>query len=194
MPAKLGVIALFGILLTAVGFMAGYTLRHGQPAAAPTPASVGGQPGPHSPGGAGGPLAAQTVQSNEMAVNGSASAGAGGAGGHEPPPGRGQGAGSGVVVNSRVAAGCNSVGENGEPIGRNIKWLFNNHDVFRYVLRVYPENRTIVWVITAPSREALEALVSHQVHQARHRANHKVQGERPWCSVADAGDEAQRLH
>lgn len=67
---------------------------------------------------------------------------------------------TGFEVSSSLAAICKSVG-NGEPLGQNIRWLFEHHNEFRFVLREYPENRTIVWVISGPGREALEILVSH---------------------------------
>ena len=50
---------------------------------------------------------------------------------------------------------------NGKPIGQNIKWLFDHHSEFHFVLHEYPENKTIVWIITGPSKEDLEILVSH---------------------------------
>lgn len=61
----------------------------------------------------------------------------------------------------REETSCNSVASNGKTIGQNIKWLFDNHNVFHYVLRIYPENKTIIWIITAPSKQYLETLVSH---------------------------------
>ncbi len=75
-----------------------------------------------------------------------------------PHGGRGMGGhGAGMGANET----CNAAGLNNETIGRNIKWLFDNHDVFKYNLTVYPENMTIIWIITGPNKTAVETLVSH---------------------------------
>ncbi len=76
------------------------------------------------------------------------------------PAGKGHGMG-GPGTGMGANGTCNTAGLNNETIGRNIKWLFDNHNVFKYNVTVYPENRTIIWIITGPNKTAVETLVSH---------------------------------
>ena len=186
MPARLGLIALIS-MLAAAGVVAGYTLHYGhvqaKPVAAPAPAGpagagpgggagAGGKAGaglgPRGPGGAGpGAAAIQQAQPAPRASSAATSTAMGpgmgprqGQGGG-PRAGTGGGGASAAQVDNRVQAACISAGLNNQPIGQNIKWLFDNHNVFRYQLIGFPENRTLVWIITAPDKAALETLVSH---------------------------------
>ncbi len=59
------------------------------------------------------------------------------------------------------ASGNECVELAGAPPGRLINWLFENHDKFSYTLYKYPENLTLVWIITGPSKEYLETLAKH---------------------------------
>ena len=182
MPARLGLVALIGIL-AAVGLTAGYTFRHGQvqamPVAPPAPAAplgagagagAGAGGGPHGPGGAGqGAGGVQKTQQPSITTSAIATStatspamgpGMGPRRGHGGPGAGAGGSGMGQI-DSRIQAACISAGINNQPIGMNIRWLFGNHDMFRYQLMEFPENRTIVWIITAPDKAALETLVSH---------------------------------
>ena len=65
-----------------------------------------------------------------------------------------------VEISPRVAAACRNIG-NDKSIGQNIKWLFDHHSEFSFIYHEYPENKTIVWIIKGPNKEALETLVTH---------------------------------
>ena len=155
MAGKLVIAALIGVLVI-VGAVAGYSYLHKRAAA---PSAPQGPKGPQSPAGHGphGPGGAATA-----ATGGAANASTTGmpAGQASPGPRGPRGGPNGVEINPGVGAACKNIG-NGKPIGQNIKWLFDHHSEFRFKLYEYPENKTIIWIIRGPSREALETLVTH---------------------------------
>lgn len=164
MAGRFGLIALLGIIIAA-GVMAGYTYRHGQPVAATIPSTPGPKgpqgPGAHTQTGAGTVTTTTTsmpATAPEQAATTSTETSMSAAPG---PKGPRRGANnSGVQVSPGVAAACRNIG-NGNSIGQNIKWLFDHHSEFSFMLHEYPENKTIVWIIRGPNKEALETLVTH---------------------------------
>ena len=80
---------------------------------------------------------------------GKAGGGPGGAGKGRMNQGAGQGA----------EASCSGIGN--MTIGQAINWLFAHHYEYKFTYRVYPENRTIVWIIVAPNNTAATILYNH---------------------------------
>ncbi len=76
------------------------------------------------------------------------------------PRGSSSGEGKGFELNSSIREACKDVG-NGNSIGQNIKWLFDHHSDFKFVLHEYPENKTIIWIIAGPNKEAIKTLAAH---------------------------------
>ncbi len=64
-----------------------------------------------------------------------------------------------ITIDSKIKEACHFT----EPPGRIINYLFNNHNVFHFRYYEYPQNRTIVWIITGP-KEAIDYLEEH-IHQ-----------------------------
>ena len=46
-------------------------------------------------------------------------------------------------------------------IGQSINWLFNHRSLFKFNYYEYPENKTIIWIITAPNGIAANILTNH---------------------------------
>ncbi|ALL00325.1 hypothetical protein Pyrde_0275 [Pyrodictium delaneyi] len=152
MPSRLGIIALVGIL-AAVGIMAGYTFRYGQPQVTSTEVSTL-PPSSHGPGMTTTNTMPAYTQTTGATTTTTATTIATSMGPHGP--------GNGMMqMNSTIQAACITAGLNDKPIGQNIKWLFDNHDIFNYKLMEFPENKTLIWIISAPDKAALETLVSH---------------------------------
>ena len=72
-----------------------------------------------------------------------------------------------MQMNSTIQAACSTAGLDNKPVGPNIKWLFDNHNIFNYKLMKFPENKTLTWTISAPDKAALETLVSHVMQMKR---------------------------
>ncbi len=75
--------------------------------------------------------------------------------GAERPMGGGPMGGSGM----ESYGSCSEIGEMG--VGETIHWLLNNHYLFDYTVRVFEDNRTIVWTITGPNRTSVEVVYNH---------------------------------
>ena len=144
------VVAIIGLVIAA-GLAAGYTFRWGAPTEQGVTGGVNettieeGTPGagtPHGPMGQGmGPGAGHE---GNCTHNGTA-----GPGGHGP-------AGNATMGAEAV---CNDIGN--MSVRDSIQWLLDNHYLFNYTLKVFDENRTIIWTITGPDRESLEVLYYH---------------------------------
>jgi len=61
-----------------------------------------------------------------------------------------------IVVDQQIMAKCNFT----EPPGRVINYLFAHHSEFKFKYYEYPQNRTIVWIITGP-KEDIDYLQEH---------------------------------
>ena len=57
------------------------------------------------------------------------------------------------------ASACNELGN--MTIGQSIKWLLDHHNVFKFSYKEYPDNKTIIWVITAPNQTSAKILANH---------------------------------
>ena len=55
----------------------------------------------------------------------------------------------------------NSMACSGVPVGRIINELFDNHDMFKFRLEIYPENMTVKWIINAANSQLRDLLVEH---------------------------------
>ncbi|AEM39074.1 hypothetical protein Pyrfu_1212 [Pyrolobus fumarii 1A] len=148
--SRTGLALLVGIII-GIGLMLGYTYRWGQPTPTTITTTTESSMTPHGPG----PQGPQTGATSETTTPMGRHGGPGGPMRGTAGPGRAP-----SDMGMEVPSTCLDVG-NGQPPGHNIMWLFNNHDVFRYKLLEFPENKTLVWIITAPSHDALEVLVSH---------------------------------
>ncbi len=76
--------------------------------------------------------------------------------------GMGQGAGQGGMMGEGSwmnMSTCNSLGN--LTIGQSINWLFDHHSLFKFNYYEYPENKTIIWIITAPNSTAADILANH---------------------------------
>ncbi len=109
------------------------------------------------------PATTTTVNATTQATTPAGGKGAHGRGPHAG--GAGQGGKAGGMSNEQMnSTESPCLGPNGETPGQLIKWLLDNHNLFKYHLEVYPENLTIKWVITGPSKAEMENLVNH-IHQ-----------------------------
>lgn len=68
----------------------------------------------------------------------------------------GMGHGPGGMMN---ASSCNELGD--MSIGQSIRWLLDHHSIFKFQYNEYPNNKTIIWVITAPNQTSAEILANH---------------------------------
>jgi len=138
------VVAIIGII-AAAGLAAGYTYMWGAPQEPGEPGGNTTQPetntsqGPKGPG-AGGPPA---------------QAPAGGGGG--PPNTAPGGPPEGHEDNATRV--CDSIGN--MTVRDSIQWLLDNHNLYNYTLSIYPDNKTIIWIITGPNKTTLEILYYH---------------------------------
>ncbi|MCE4609569.1 MAG: hypothetical protein F7C36_04215 [Desulfurococcales archaeon] len=76
--------------------------------------------------------------------------------------GMGQGTGQGGMMGEGSwmnMTTCNSLGN--LTIGQSINWLFDHHSLFKFNYYEYPENKTIIWIITAPNSTAADILANH---------------------------------
>lgn len=64
--------------------------------------------------------------------------------------------GQGGMMN---ASTCNELGD--MTIGQSIKWLLDHHNVFKFSYKEYPNNKTIIWIITAPNQTSARILENH---------------------------------
>ncbi len=75
---------------------------------------------------------------------------------------KGQGPGTKGSMNNASwmnVSTCNSIGN--LTVGQGIKWLFDHHSLFKFKYHEYPQNRTIIWIITAPNSTAADILANH---------------------------------